>query len=55
MELMPEPDTENVAYIDEYPHLAEKVRLRRLMERRLGGKAVCDLLVLPTPINLSYE
>lgn len=25
-----EPDTENVAYIDECPHLAEKVRLRRM-------------------------
>lgn len=24
------PDIENVVYIDEYPHLAEKVRLRRL-------------------------
>lgn len=25
-----EPNTENVVYIDEYPHLAEKVRLRRM-------------------------
>lgn len=25
-----EPDTENVVYIDEYPHLAEKIRLQRL-------------------------
>jgi hypothetical protein len=25
-----EPDTENVVYIDEYPHLADKVRLRRM-------------------------
>lgn len=24
------PDTENVAYIDEYPHLAEKLQLQRL-------------------------
>lgn len=24
------PDTENVAYIDEYPHLEEKLRLQRL-------------------------
>lgn len=24
------PDTENVAYIDEYPHLSEKIRLQRL-------------------------
>lgn len=25
-----EPDTENVRFIDEYPELAERVRLRRL-------------------------
>ena len=25
-----QPDTENVAYIDEYPHLEEKLRLQRL-------------------------
>jgi len=25
-----EPDTENVVYIDEYPALAEKLRLQRL-------------------------
>lgn len=24
------PDTQNVAYIDEYPHLEEKLRLQRL-------------------------
>jgi hypothetical protein len=24
------PDTENLAYIDEYPHLEEKLRLQRL-------------------------
>ncbi len=41
---------ENVSFIDEYPNLAEKVRLRRL-----GQKAVnkCELFVLPTPINSS--
>lgn len=41
---------ENVSFIDEYPELAEKVRLRHL------GKAVmnkCELFVLPTPINSS--
>lgn len=27
-----EPDTENVAYMDEYPHLREKVQLRRMGE-----------------------
>jgi hypothetical protein len=25
-----EPDTDNVAYMDEYPHLDEKLRLQRL-------------------------
>jgi hypothetical protein len=30
MELAPEPDTENVSFIDEYPHLEEKLRLQRL-------------------------
>lgn len=25
-----EPDTKNVAYIDEYPHIEEKLRLQRL-------------------------
>ena len=25
-----EPDTTNVAYIDEYPHLEERLRLQRL-------------------------
>lgn len=25
-----QPDTENVAYIDEYPHLLEKLRWQRL-------------------------
>jgi len=32
MEAQPEtaPDTENVAYIDEYPHLEEKLRWQRL-------------------------
>lgn len=28
MELV--PDTQNVSYIDEYPHLEEKLRLQRL-------------------------
>lgn len=25
-----EPDTENVVYLDEYPHLVEKLRLQKL-------------------------
>lgn len=25
-----DPDVDNVVYLDEYPHLAEKVRLRRM-------------------------
>jgi len=31
-----EPDTTNVSYLDEYPHLAERVRLRRLARPALG-------------------
>lgn len=30
MEIEPKPPTDNVAYIDEYPHLEEKLRLQRL-------------------------
>lgn len=30
MAIEKEPDIENVAYIDEYPHLEEKLRLQRL-------------------------
>jgi len=48
-----EPNTENVVYIDEYPHLAEKVRLKRLFASKVGERAICNLIVLPTPINLS--
>lgn len=43
------PDTENVAYLDEYPHLSEKVRLRRLAAARPLGHAA--VFVLPIPIN----
>lgn len=43
------PDTENVAYMDEYPHITEKLRLKRLaMARPLGNAAV---FVLPLPID----
>jgi len=30
MELVPQPDYDKVAFIDEYPHLEEKLRLQRL-------------------------
>lgn len=30
MALEQEPNTENIVYIDEYPHLEEKLRLQRL-------------------------
>lgn len=42
MERFPEePDTENVAYLDEYPELRKKVWLRRLNEdRELGRTAL---------------
>jgi len=43
------PDITNLSYIDEYPHLTEKVRLRRLAAvRPLGHAAV---FVMPLPIN----
>lgn len=42
------PNTENVAYLDEYPHLSEKVRLRRL-GRAATGPAL--ILVLPSPLR----
>ena len=44
-----DPDTENVAYMDEYPHLTEKLRLRRLAAARPMGHAA--VFVLPLPIN----
>jgi len=44
-----EPNTENVVYIDEYPELEERLRLRRMAQgRRLGSEAVyCSVFVLP--------
>lgn len=44
-----EPNTENVAYMDEYPHITEKLRLRRLAQARPLGHAA--VFVLPLPIN----
>jgi hypothetical protein len=32
-----EPDTENVVYMDEYPELAEKLRLQRLARPAVRG------------------
>lgn len=44
-----EPDTENVAYMDEYPEITERLRLKRLGKaRQLGHAAV---FVMPTPID----
>lgn len=46
-----EPNTENVVYIDEYPHLEEKVRLRRMGQLVLFesemGHTVLTLFELP--------
>lgn len=46
-----EPDTENVHYMDEYPHLEEKVRLRRMGQLVLfepdNGHTVLTLFDLP--------
>lgn len=39
-----EPDTENVAYLDEYPELKKKVWLRRLNQsRQVGQTAVTQV------------
>lgn len=46
-----EPNTENVVYIDEYPHLEEKVRLKRMGQLALFesdmGHTVLTLFELP--------
>ena len=44
-----DPNTENVVYLDEYPHLEEKVRLRPLADPRPLGHAA--VFVMPLPIN----
>lgn len=44
-----EPDTENVSYMDEYPHITERLRLKRLNAARPLGHAA--VFVLPIPIN----
>lgn len=46
---MKEPDTENVAYMDEYPHITERLRLRRLNAAKPLGHAA--VFVMPLPID----
>ena len=42
-------DDDKVVYMDEYPHIDEKLRVKRLaMARPVGHAAV---YVMPTPIN----
>jgi len=41
-----EPNTENVVYIDEYPELAERVRLRRMGQMTLFSADLLDSNVL---------
>jgi len=45
------PDTENVAFIDEYPHLEEKLRLQRLSRPALREalKDMQTLLIFERP------
>ena len=42
------PNTENIAYLDEYPHLTERCRLRRLGRPALGPALI---LVMPLPLR----
>lgn len=48
-----EPNTENVVYMDEYPHLEEKLRLKRMGQLVLFesdmGSTVLTLFELPEP------
>ena len=46
-----EPDYSNVHFIDEYPHLEEKLRIKRLCQRRMGETVVPRLVIMPFPIN----
>lgn len=51
MEQDKNPDTENVVYLDEYPHIAERLRLRRmgqlvLFESEMGNTTL-TLFELP--------
>ncbi len=42
-----QPDTENVVYIDEYPHLVERVRLQRLGQLSLFRADQDQLILFP--------
>lgn len=48
-EFLEKPDTENVVYMDEYPDITERLRLKRLATARPLGHAA--VFVLPLPIN----
>ena len=49
-EQLPEPDYNNVHFIDEYPELAKKVWLRRLhRQRQLGEQATHLTVIMPFP------
>lgn len=41
------PDLDSVTYIDEYPHLQEKVRLRRLGQQTLFRADWNQLIIFP--------
>ncbi len=41
-------NTDNVYFLDEYPHLSEKVRLQRLSQ---AATTRCEVLVLPVGEN----
>lgn len=46
-----EPNTENVVYIDEYPHIEERLRLKRMWQLALfepdAGHVVLTLFDMP--------
>lgn len=44
---------ENVSFIDEYPQIVEKLRLRRLAKSAIRTAVNAEIFVLPTPINSS--
>lgn len=44
-------DEENVLYLDEYAHLAEKVRVRRLMHSLAQCSLEHTVIYLPEPKN----
>lgn len=47
-----EPDYTNVSFIDEYPALEEKLRIKRLMTaKRIGVKSVAHIVYLPTTVD----